>query len=464
LQFRSLRQLILLSFILVLLPLLGLLLHNQYVLSNMGELATKDTKFSIQLTGRMQQMEDTAADLERVRRQYMIIPSHELLHLSRRYATQLSEQNSQVCALLSLMQTCPEFPKPALALSMPEVDVESQLSEARQGIRQLKNATRSALQQKLGQQQSYIQQVQQQQLWFTLVLILLSLFLALYAGGLISKPVKKIELMINELSDNQHKLSAISASGPQELIALESKLHLLAKRLKQLEQLRQTMLRHAAHELKTPLASIKEGCCLLDEQLIGRLNSQQTEVVELLNSSCLRLENLIGQLLNYNALLQQSQPSYDKLDCGQFFGDFIRQNQLALKQHGHQLCLNVEPECLWVDAVLLRRMLDNLLSNSLAYGRLQSDIVLTLQPLDGHYVLQFANQGNKVSLEQGLELFQPFQRGKLKRHDRVEGTGLGLSIVAECAALMGGSAGFVEVDYADVCIEIRLPIYPMGKV
>lgn len=460
-QFRSLRQLILLSFILVLLPLLGLLLHNQSVLSNMGKQATKDTEFAVQLTGRMQQVEDIAADFERVRRQYMIISSQDLLQLSQRYSAQLLEQSQQLCQQLAAIAECPPQLAMSFDVSTSKHETEAQLSLLEQGITQLKDHTRAALQQKLSLQQVYIQQVQQQQLWFTLGLILLSVFLALYAGRLISQPVKKIEQMINELSNNQHVLSAISASGPQELIALESKLHVLAKRLKQLEQLRQTMLRHAAHELKTPLASIKEGCCLLDEQVLGELNSQQVEVVKLLNSSCQRLENLIGQLLNYNALLQQSQPSYSKLDCQQFFDDFIQQNQLALQQHQHQLCLKVEPEWLWVDPVLFRRMLDNLLSNSLAYGRLQSEIVLKLEQQNGNYVLQFANQGNKVTVEQGVELFQPFQRGKLVRHDRVEGTGLGLSIVAECAALMGGSAGFVEVEYADVCIEVKLPVKHM---
>ena len=56
------------------------------------------------------------------------------------------------------------------------------------------------------------------------------------------------------------------------------------------------------------------------------------------------------------------------------------------------------------------------------------------------------------------KLFEPFQRGKAPRFDSVQGSGLGLSIVSDCARLLGGMAEIVDVNYADVCIRVRLPM------
>jgi two-component system sensor histidine kinase GlrK len=56
---------------------------------------------------------------------------------------------------------------------------------------------------------------------------------------------------------------------------IEQELHWLADRLNQLEHLRTALLRHASLELKTPLASIKEGCSLLSEEVVGELSLSQ---------------------------------------------------------------------------------------------------------------------------------------------------------------------------------------------
>jgi two-component system sensor histidine kinase GlrK len=108
----------------------------------------------------------------------------------------------------------------------------------------------------------------------------------------ILKPISKLEHVITAISRQEDTLPAISSSGPKELIVLKQKSHQLAGRLIQLENLRHALLRHASHELKTPLASIKEGCSLLSEKVVGPLTSSQEEVLSSLNRSTDRLNLL----------------------------------------------------------------------------------------------------------------------------------------------------------------------------
>ncbi|MDP5040214.1 MAG: HAMP domain-containing histidine kinase, partial [Paraglaciecola sp.] len=234
--------------------------------------------------------------------------------------------------------------------------------------------------------------------------------------------------------------------------------HELSSRLVQLEHLRHALLRHASHELKTPLASIKEGCSLLSEQVVGPLNEQQTEVVSLLNSSTERLNLLIVQLLDYNLLLQQAKPNVESIDSQFLFKEFITDNSLAIQQNNNSLELSIELDVIYADVHLIRRILDNLLSNALAHGSKGRPISIRLYRHETVQVLEVANRGQRVPLEMRQSLFQPFSRGNTKRNDRVVGSGLGLSIVADCARMMHGKAEIIDIEQADFCIRVSIPL------
>ena len=178
----------------------------------------------------------------------------------------------------------------------------------------------------------------------------------------------------------------------------------------------------------------------------------------LLNSSTDRLNLLITQLLDYNLLLQQAKPVFSKIDTRLLFEQFITENSLAINQHNHQIDMSIDLPSIYADQTLFRRILDNLMSNAIAHGSIGKPISIKLYQQNGMQVLDFANSGERISNEQRAILFQPFSRGEGKRNDRVTGSGLGLSIVADCARMMFGKAQMVDVDYADVCVRVQIPI------
>nr|WP_242698604.1 HAMP domain-containing sensor histidine kinase [Alteromonas sp. 5E99-2] len=218
------------------------------------------------------------------------------------------------------------------------------------------------------------------------------------------------------------------------------------------------MLRHAAHELKTPLASIKEGCSLLSDEVLGELNPRQNEVVTLLHTSSVRLESLVAQLLDYTVLLQQTEPNLEAIDLSVFLEHFLTDNKLALQQNGHTVEVKMDIDTVHADEVLLRRIFDNVLSNAIAYGDTSDAIVINIYKEGEDQVIDISNAGTTIPAQDRELLFKPFHRGQEIRHDRVSGSGLGLSIVSECAALMLGNARFIDSDFADICIRVKIPV------
>ncbi|NCP65221.1 MAG: HAMP domain-containing histidine kinase [Paraglaciecola sp.] len=462
-QLGSLRQLTLSSFALVLVPLLMLLGYSQIKLSKVGQIATNEAEYSVSVVRKVSKMESISNDVERLIKQFQVLKNPALHELATKLIKRFADLQSSICIELTDQTVCMALQErltwlAQYSLSDDVLLLDAQLADFKKTLGDLTEQIESMLDAKIASQQAYVSSIQQAQVWLTVILISISLLLILFGTRVILNPVEKLERVIQAISRQESSLPPISKSGPQELIKLEKKLHRLAARLEQLENLRTALLRHASHELKTPLASIKEGCSLLSEQVVGGLNDQQIEVLSLLNSSTDRLNLLITQLLDYNILLQQAKPVIEELDSQSLFDAFITDNALAIQQHNNQISLQVDIDTVMADPTLLRRILDNLLSNALAHGSKGKVIVMHLYLEQGQQILDVANQGKKVSEEQRQLLFQPFSRGNSKRNDRVIGSGLGLSIVADCARMMQGKAEIVDVPNADFCVRVTIPL------
>jgi two-component system sensor histidine kinase GlrK len=461
-QLGSLRQLTLVSFVVVLVPLALLVGYSQTKLGEIAQIATNEAEYSVNTVRRLSKMEGLSVDIERLVRQYHIVKKDALKPLIGKSIQRFVEYQIPVCEQLLEQPNCNSLTERVVWIKQysgteDQLLLDAQLAEFKQNLNDLAVQVDSSLDKRIQDQQIYVSSVQQTQYWLTACLLGTSFLLIFLGSKAILKPVSRLERVITAIFKQEDTLPAISTSGPKELIVLEQKLHRLAGRLIQLENLRHALLRHASHELKTPLASIKEGCSLLTEQVVGPLNAEQAEVLSLLNSSTDRLNLLIVQLLDYNLLLQQAKPVFSKINTDKFFEEFVTENSLAIKQHDNQIEMKIELSSIFADKKLFRRILDNLVSNSLAHGSKGRPINIRLYQQGDMQVLDFANRGQKIAIEQRNVLFQPFSRGEGVRNDRVTGSGLGLSIVADCARMMFGKAEFVEVDYADVCVRVYIP-------
>jgi len=461
-QLGSLRQLTLVSFVVVLVPLALLVGYSQVKLSEIAQIATNEAEYSVNTVRRVSKMESLSVDIERLVRQYHIVKKDALKPLIGKSIQRFTGYQIPVCEQLLEKQNCSSLTERIVWIKQysgteDQLLLDAQLAEFKQNLYDLAAQIDGSLDKRIQDQQIYVSSVQQTQFWLTACLLGASFLLIALGSKAILKPVSRLERVITAISRQQDSLPVISTSGPKELIILEHKLHRLSGRLIQLENLRHALLRHASHELKTPLASINEGCSLLTEQVVGPLNADQEEVLSLLNSSTERLNLLIVQLLDYNLLLQQAKPVISKINTERFFEEFVTDNSLAIKQHDNQLDMKIELPIICADNKLFRRILDNLLSNAIAHGSKGGPICIKLYQQENMQILDFANRGQKIALEQRHALFQPFSRGEGVRNDRVTGSGLGLSIVADCARMMFGKAEMVDVDYADVCIRVQIP-------
>src|SRR5699024_10581542 len=95
----------------------------------------------------------------------------------------------------------------------------------------------------------------------------------------------------------------VEVVGPRDLETLGQQLDWLRQRLVELEEAKTRFLQHVSHELKTPLAALREGAELLCDEVTGRLNTQQLEVTRILRDNSLRLQKLIEDMLCFSLVV-----------------------------------------------------------------------------------------------------------------------------------------------------------------
>jgi len=145
------------------------------------------------------------------------------------------------------------------------------------------------------------QRAQRNLFWETLLLVPLTLAVVGVFTYLFGRPIRAIDRAISELGRGTFS-RPIAIRGPADLERLAAQLEWLRGRLLDLAQEKNRfLLRHMSHELKTPLANIREGTELLMDGAVGELQSSQREVTAILRENGMKLQRLIENLLSFSA-------------------------------------------------------------------------------------------------------------------------------------------------------------------
>ena len=139
----------------------------------------------------------------------------------------------------------------------------------------------------------------------SLVIIPVSVLLAALFIYLITSPLKTLTSNIVRLQQGNfdHEINVLGSPEIQEIAqALEN----MRTRLQALELQKSSFIRHISHELKTPLAAIREGTELLYDNSVGELNAEQQEISHIIKDSVFRLQQHIEDLLDFNIVLDST--------------------------------------------------------------------------------------------------------------------------------------------------------------
>ena len=292
--------------------------------------------------------------------------------------------------------------------------------------------------------------------WESSLLIPLALAATLSFALGIGRPLRQIDRAITELGGGNFART-ISVSGPVDLQRLAQQLEWLRSRLLELAQERNRFLRHMSHELKTPLANIREGTELLMDGAVGELGGGQREVAAILQENSIKLQRMIENLLSYSAWQSNSvglDPSEFRLRP--LVKQVLENQQLTLVSQRVRLDVQVEDLSLHADRGKLRLILENLLSNAIKYSPRGGTISMRARAADADVILEVTDGGAGIPQADRPYVFEAFHTGRAPS-GHVRGTGIGLSVVYEFVQVHKGSIEIVDGEFPGAHFRIRIP-------
>jgi two-component system sensor histidine kinase GlrK len=467
---RSLNGLMLLGLGILAGPLLLAILHAAVQMRHLADASQQLVSDSVQTTRLSQDMYTQVSLLERSARLYQVLAEPAVLTAFReheaklgaivavlrqrlraadaeRQLQQLLDEQSQIHALV--MQGRLPSAK-AAELSQAFVLLDDLASDVIALNNQQIDADVGALQ--TGTDRARRELFLESTLLVPLVLIVVLLF-----ALRMSRPLRQIDRAITELGRGNFS-NGVVIDGPVDLERLGHQLEWLRHRLLELAHERNRFLRHMSHELKTPLANIREGTELLMDGAVGELDSGQREVTDILRDNGIKLQRLIENLLSFSAW----QSNNTGLEVSEFrlrpvVKQVLENQQLTLVSQRVRLDVVIEDVTLVADRGKIRLILENLLSNAIKYSPRGGVIVVRASSAEENLLLEVADSGPGIAFEERARIFDAFYTGRAPS-GHVKGTGIGLSVLNEFVNVHQGTVEIVDGEFTGAHFRIRMPL------
>ena len=221
-------------------------------------------------------------------------------------------------------------------------------------------------------------------------------------------------------------------------------------------------LANMSHEIRTPLNTIKG----LNEVILRDYKEPQLqEYAQNIQSSTVTLMTLINDILDFSKIEAGKIKIQDeKYDVHKFFKNLIGDFQPKIQSKGLKFETDIDPklpETYYGDAIRIRQIIVNLLTNAIKYTN-EGSITLSARCMvideqNEQLIVAVRDTGIGIEEEDIPRLFKSFERVEEKRNRSVEGIGLGLNIVKQLLEQMGGELKVFSVYGTGSIFTVMIP-------
>lgn len=415
---------------------------------------------------------DYLTRMERNARVYQVVQEEELLDNFRELhaafettaANLLATESEQTLLDLLSELLANERALYDLVLALPPSSVQasealSRFADLRKQLQALINQANEESQRQGERLLSYANRAQSILLWEAMMVIPIASILGILMMARVVRPMRHLDRSIRELgSGNSERIIAVD--GPEDIRLLGQRLEWLRQRIVELGNQKRIFLQHISHELKTPLASLREGIGLLKDGVTGDLNEQQHDVVDILENSSIHLQSRIEDLLTFSISDQPPDAAdQQQLDLKDIVLDVLQQHTLSCQSKALSITTDLEHASVWGEPEKLATIFDNLMSNAIKFSPQNGSIEIKLCVRNLTAVLRVTDEGPGIGLEDRDSVFQPFFQADTEYTGYLKGTGLGLAIARMYARMHRGDVVVENIERVKgSCFLVELPL------
>ncbi len=267
-------------------------------------------------------------------------------------------------------------------------------------------------------------------LFVPLLLLVPLVGLSLWVG--ITGGLSTIRALIDQIGRRTpDDLSTIHIKLPSDLMPLQQSINQLLTSLQHSLTAEKRFADNAAHQLRTPLATIKLQLQMLEQ---ASTPTEQRQLMADLIASTERASRLVGQLLTV-ARINHQPLSMQQVSLLPMLAQILAEYGPLVKEKKLELALEGDSAELQADETLLRLLVSNLIDNAVKYTPAGGQILVQVGKGEGGTQLTITDSGPGIAPEARGLVFERFYR---VTGAAAEGTGLGLAIVGEIVSRLNG--------------------------
>lgn len=232
---------------------------------------------------------------------------------------------------------------------------------------------------------------------------------------------------------------------------------LYAAKAKHADEIKSTFAMSLAHDLKSPVATIKANIANLQAGFLGSLTPQQKDAVAVCNEVSDRMNTITTNLISaYMIEARKTEMTLTTFDLRQIIEAQNRELMTIAREKKIALQIDLCKNPLWINAdhEKITRAVNNLLNNSIKHTPEAGKVTVKTYPTDGLARVDFFNTGTPIPHDKLEKIFDKFER----LNTLIEGQGLGLSIAKDIIELHGGKIWATSNPSEPNCFTILLTL------
>jgi two-component system sensor histidine kinase BaeS len=284
--------------------------------------------------------------------------------------------------------------------------------------------------------------------------VVVAVTVAILVANRIARPIGDLAAASERVARGDYTRPVPAAAG--ELGELAASFNGMAASLAANEQRRRDLIGDVAHELRTPIASVRGYV----EGLEAGVFEPGPDAWRVLDEQTARLEHLVDDLaLLWRAESRDLRLAIETLDGPALLSDACDRHRAAADGRSIDLALGtVVPTMLRADRMRIAQVLDNLVGNALRYTQAGGHVALGVDLEAARVALWVRDDGPGLTPDQAARVFERFYRADPSRSREAGGSGLGLAITKSLVEAMGGSVAVAsEGPGSGTRFTMRLP-------
>ncbi|HET9671615.1 MAG TPA: ATP-binding protein [Actinomycetota bacterium] len=223
--------------------------------------------------------------------------------------------------------------------------------------------------------------------------------------------------------------------------------------LRELNEVKDTLLHAVSHDLKGPLAGILGSVQTLHRaEQIGLTEEERSTMLDMIEQGGKKMNRLVDDLLDLDRLDRgHIQPERAPTDVSELAHRVARE---LPGMESHPIRVEASPVLVDVDAAKVERIIENLLVNARRHTPAGTAVHIRVEGRSNGVVLVIEDEGPGIPDDLKEVLFEPFRQGAGAGG---RGVGIGLSLVQKFAELHGGTAHIEDGEHGGARFVITLP-------